>query len=780
MGKVDLARVRRLKSKLEKNNMISSKAYSVIFELKEMKLDRGVLQDTGVGKQLNFWIQENEDKGELNKPTLKFARKLLESWRQLAGATPSSSSSSSSSDSSSDSESEKKVKTEKPKEGYKPGSFFFNDVEEEEDEEDDDDDDLAAFIGDDTDMGYLDEPEPANLHRLFDDDDDDPIALLSKLTKEKKLSKKRQNDEYESKPVKRTKVSADETELLRKREKENKKSIRKAQEAEAAARLESQKAELIRKKEKERHRIRKLREAEESARVEAERARKAAKKAAKLAERIKQETEYVPQVKTEPVEDYGRKSKKKSRPPPIVKEEYVPEMTRVKERFEVKSEYIPQPAKVKKEKRREKPVVKIERAPSPVEKKVDIFGSSDDDDGLLDVKTENQNDFQTPDSFQMPERAPRIAHMKPTYKGSAPVVKADPDAPMTLTEQLEEKKINKKKDEKKMKKMKKQTNMVAKAELDTEEFSFEAMMTMNTAKVKKKKSKKINVDDRDANCLQLSQADIRRLPSSAKVAVAKKSEKEMTDREAAFLATSSKRGGCQELILERRRIRHVDRVYPLLEIAQKVLTNHPQFLLNCMDRFIYAADVIMPAMERLDAKSLNLIEEHQPQLEEDTNHIWRKLCVTKYGHIRSKTVEGRGESWKEGYVRLANENDARLKQLTKKIVKKTKNDEEASRNTKLAFVNGFVKAPPNTRHSVGNDLRSKLFEVNVPGYSKSQHNQTKRTVPGTAGQTRDGRTPVDHTGRSRVNVASSTNNASKRKTAPLMQQALRGIAKFKR
>jgi hypothetical protein len=47
--------------------------------------------------------------------------------------------------------------------------------------------------------------------------------------------------------------------------------------------------------------------------------------------------------------------------------------------------------------------------------------------------------------------------------------------------------------------------------------------------------------------------------------------------------------------------------------------------------------------------------------------------------------------------RLANENDARLKVLTKKIVKKTATDEKAKLNTKLAFCHGYVKPPPGVK-----------------------------------------------------------------------------------
>ena len=70
----------------------------------------------------------------------------------------------------------------------------------------------------------------------------------------------------------------------------------------------------------------------------------------------------------------------------------------------------------------------------------------------------------------------------------------------------------------------------------------------------------------------------------------------------------------QELLAERSslKVRLVAKVYPLMEICQKVLTTHPQYLLNCMDQFVYAADVIMPALERLDAKSLNLVSPEEP------------------------------------------------------------------------------------------------------------------------------------------------------------------------
>jgi hypothetical protein len=52
---------------------------------------------------------------------------------------------------------------------------------------------------------------------------------------------------------------------------------------------------------------------------------------------------------------------------------------------------------------------------------------------------------------------------------------------------------------------------------------------------------------------------------------------------------------------------------------------------------------------------------------EDTNGIWERLCFRKYGAKRSEVIPDTGETWKEGFVRLANEQDDRLKRLTNKI-----------------------------------------------------------------------------------------------------------------
>ena len=64
------------------------------------------------------------------------------------------------------------------------------------------------------------------------------------------------------------------------------------------------------------------------------------------------------------------------------------------------------------------------------------------------------------------------------------------------------------------------------------------------------------------------------------------------------------------------------------------------------------------------------LEKDQPHLCEDTNLIWRTLCIETHGKRSAESIEGSGESWKEGFIRLRHESEAKLKLLTQKITKK--------------------------------------------------------------------------------------------------------------
>lgn len=118
-------------------------------------------------------------------------------------------------------------------------------------------------------------------------------------------------------------------------------------------------------------------------------------------------------------------------------------------------------------------------------------------------------------------------------------------------------------------------------------------------------------------------------------------------------------------------------------------------------------------------------------------------------------------------------------------------------NTKLAFVNGYIKPPPSiarkqAKYGTGNDIRNKKFNVNLPGISVADNGGAVRysRTSGTIHDRPDHRPRGDQTGRSRVNIQSNQREArteqrqsahtAPKKSAPLMAKALRGINRFRR
>lgn len=428
--------------------------------------------------------------------------------------------------------------------------------------DDDDDEELDDLIDDEADMSYLKGGDDLNPYHAFPaDDEDDPMALLNKLTKKEKSSKKRPSDvNYESqKPSKRVKSSQDDSHIQRSKEKERER-IRKEKERQKLAAEFAEKEKKARKREKERQRIEQLRKEEEAARVAAEKAKKKKRKEKEraLAAKVKSEwsSEYTPSVKAEPSEEYipATVKSKHSKSRPSIKEEYIPQSVgSSSSKQSVKQEYTPAGSeKPRKEKRKEKVTVKQERYNSPPRqasssKPVDFFG------------TDSESDEAPPPSPPMPKKSirpeprqeklsSRVSHMAVQNLKMKQEVKTEPEEPeLTIAQKIEEKNLAKIKAEKKLKKAKNKKNLIAKEEMETEGFSFDAMMSMNTAKVKKKKkSKKLNIDESNASCLQLSKADMQRLPmSSSSSSAPKKPPKELNDRDAAFLATTSKKGNLQ-------------------------------------------------------------------------------------------------------------------------------------------------------------------------------------------------------------------------------------------
>ena len=69
-------------------------------------------------------------------------------------------------------------------------------------------------------------------------------------------------------------------------------------------------------------------------------------------------------------------------------------------------------------------------------------------------------------------------------------------------------------------------------------------------------------------------------------------------------------------------------------------------------------------------------------MKEDTNHIWKSLVKNKFGNKSCEDSDGTGETWKEVFMRLTHEKQAKLDFLTKKISNKIRKEKESTLNTK--------------------------------------------------------------------------------------------------
>lgn len=82
------------------------------------------------------------------------------------------------------------------------------------------------------------------------------------------------------------------------------------------------------------------------------------------------------------------------------------------------------------------------------------------------------------------------------------------------------------------------------------------------------------------------------------------------------------------------------------------------------------------------------MEHHNPYLIEDTDELWQLHCMREFKNKRREELE----TWREMYMRCLDEREAKLIALTANI-KQSQDKSVPVRQTKLAYVDSFVKPP---------------------------------------------------------------------------------------
>lgn len=101
-------------------------------------------------------------------------------------------------------------------------------------------------------------------------------------------------------------------------------------------------------------------------------------------------------------------------------------------------------------------------------------------------------------------------------------------------------------------------------------------------------------------------------------------------------------------------------------------------------------EILKPILERATMQQLLAIEHYNPYLVEETDDLWQTHCKR---HFRGRQPEEL-ESWRELFLRLQDEQQAKFEKLTKNI-KAAQEKSVPVKKTKLAFVDNYIKPPRN-------------------------------------------------------------------------------------
>lgn len=98
--------------------------------------------------------------------------------------------------------------------------------------------------------------------------------------------------------------------------------------------------------------------------------------------------------------------------------------------------------------------------------------------------------------------------------------------------------------------------------------------------------------------------------------------------------------------------------------------------------------ILKPVLEKATPNQLFQMEHHNPYLIEDTDELWQLHCAREFKNKHREELE----TWREMYMRCLDEREAKLIALTANI-KQSQDKSMPVRQTKLAYVDSFVKPP---------------------------------------------------------------------------------------
>ncbi|XP_076361803.1 uncharacterized protein LOC143252880 isoform X2 [Tachypleus tridentatus] len=217
--------------------------------------------------------------------------------------------------------------------------------------------------------------------------------------------------------------------------------------------------------------------------------------------------------------------------------------------------------------------------------------------------------------------------------------------------------------------------------------------------------------------------------------------------EEAILFTSSKKD--RTAVYSGRKAVYLPEVPTLYEACIRVLIDNMEGLAVTGG---VPYELLKPVLERCSPTQLYMLEDYNPYLLENTDELWEVHCKRDF---RGRNPDEE-ETWRELYLRLFDEREAKLKRITANI-SKTMSKYIPERQTKLAYVDTAAKPPREVARKqarLGTGL-----PVNHPMKAGPQGKGTPRP-----------QAPVINAMMSSSSSSNSSSQLKKPKTAPLMQK----------
>ncbi|XP_030012759.1 elongin A, like [Sphaeramia orbicularis] len=172
-------------------------------------------------------------------------------------------------------------------------------------------------------------------------------------------------------------------------------------------------------------------------------------------------------------------------------------------------------------------------------------------------------------------------------------------------------------------------------------------------------------------------------------------------------------------------------------------------------------EILEPVLERCTPEQLLHIEECNPIYIGVTDHLWGKHCQRDFKDSKLQEYE----SWKEMYIRLSEERERKLQQLTKSIVS-AQSMKPKGRQVKMAFIHTVAKPPRDVR-----------IQQEIHGTAVPQPHQLRCSVKLPDSRSRPMSAEPTRSSSTSPGTSNSQDPRKKTRVAPMMAKSLKAFKK---